>query len=890
MKNTYPHLTIRTLLLFIVTLTIKHSFAQTNVSYFVPLPDQDIHSSLKVYTDARSTSISSSINSVISIAVVEDGAVVRYDHWEDGYEANINSPIQSTTRVWGDNNPANGIPPGYATDVLICGSVITLENVVPIPRVASNVLFDGRDRIASNRSLAISRAGWAPTPGTVLAGAVEVLDRSSQGTDFKVPVGQNTAGSASMFERTELYIMAYDNATSVQVDADANGSFELTRTLAMGESYRMPGGVLQGARVLASKNVQVHILTGDVGASYESRWFTLFPTANWGNAYYSPVATTNVNAKAVVFLYNPNGASLSVTATTATGTTAITVPANGTARYVMPQNSGALFSSTGAPFFAVTTIDSDNADSGNQTYDWGMTLLPESYLSQSLTVGWGPGSSNLSANGSPVWVMARKATTIYVDLDGDPLTGPLTDPNGQKYNYTVALSPYQSFRIYDNTDNSQTGMRVYTLDGAKIAAAWGQDPSVAGPGNPFLDMGTTIPPALVLNSFKTADITTDSDGDKQVDPNDVVTYRIIVSNRATYDAISITVADTLPSQLQYISGSMVRKSSVPANNGPVANSGATAFPLDEGGRSLGTFLANQVDTLEFRVTALGTVTSLSQVRNTARIATSDGRSYSPSVTLPVDNTFTGCVIDFTNSAYTTTAPSYQVNSPVYIKLTATYLNTSSTTIQTVQVTLKNNTNGDSELMTLTETGNNTGIFTASRPTSNSAGDATNDGTLKALIGHSITVTHTNSFYGDECSKTATITPLTFTKPLYLSTDGTGSPDQDLDRIHPGLVTPVDNTTATSQQIGFVGTVGQSNGVAIWHENGITDTPVQSLRRNCQYFRVRAYHPHGRQQPSWHAHVGPVAHRSKRGLYAGGYPREDDISSSLEWLQLGGGYV
>ena len=188
MKNLYPRF-LSTLLIALLLLTgLRGTFAQ-NVTYFVPLPDQDIYNSLKVYTDARSTSISNSINSVISIAVVEDGAVIRYDHWEDGYEANINSPTQSTTKVWGDNNPANGIPPGFATDVLKCGSVIALENLVPIPRVASSVLYDGRDKIASNRSLSISRSAWSPTPGTVLAGAAEVLDKSSQGTDFRVPVG-----------------------------------------------------------------------------------------------------------------------------------------------------------------------------------------------------------------------------------------------------------------------------------------------------------------------------------------------------------------------------------------------------------------------------------------------------------------------------------------------------------------------------------------------------------------------------------------------------------------------------------------------------------------------------------------------------------------------------
>ncbi len=28
--------------------------------------------------------------------------VIYYDHWEDGYEADINFPTQNTTEVWGD--------------------------------------------------------------------------------------------------------------------------------------------------------------------------------------------------------------------------------------------------------------------------------------------------------------------------------------------------------------------------------------------------------------------------------------------------------------------------------------------------------------------------------------------------------------------------------------------------------------------------------------------------------------------------------------------------------------------------------------------------------------------------------------------------------------------
>ena len=45
------------------------------------------------------------------------GTVIIYDHWEDGYEAESNNPIQLTTETWGDGNLSNGIAPGYPTDI-----------------------------------------------------------------------------------------------------------------------------------------------------------------------------------------------------------------------------------------------------------------------------------------------------------------------------------------------------------------------------------------------------------------------------------------------------------------------------------------------------------------------------------------------------------------------------------------------------------------------------------------------------------------------------------------------------------------------------------------------------------------------------------------------------
>ena len=86
--------------------------------FFVPLPESAV--------DAALTSVGASttgtMHSVISITAVADGTIVYYDEWEDGFEPVLESSVQSTTQVWGDNDPSNGIPPGFASDILDAGS------------------------------------------------------------------------------------------------------------------------------------------------------------------------------------------------------------------------------------------------------------------------------------------------------------------------------------------------------------------------------------------------------------------------------------------------------------------------------------------------------------------------------------------------------------------------------------------------------------------------------------------------------------------------------------------------------------------------------------------------------------------------------------------------
>lgn len=71
---------------------------------FVPLPADDLQGAFEsINTDAGTT-----LDFTVGIAVTSQGAVVYYDEWEDGYEADISTPVQNTTEVWGDGFPGNG--------------------------------------------------------------------------------------------------------------------------------------------------------------------------------------------------------------------------------------------------------------------------------------------------------------------------------------------------------------------------------------------------------------------------------------------------------------------------------------------------------------------------------------------------------------------------------------------------------------------------------------------------------------------------------------------------------------------------------------------------------------------------------------------------------------
>ena len=92
--------------------------------FYLPMPEAQI----RLACTAVESSVGTNFESIFSIVVSADATVIYYDHWEDGYEINLASPTQSTTKIWGDGIDANGIPPGFVHDPvgLTNGTVITL--------------------------------------------------------------------------------------------------------------------------------------------------------------------------------------------------------------------------------------------------------------------------------------------------------------------------------------------------------------------------------------------------------------------------------------------------------------------------------------------------------------------------------------------------------------------------------------------------------------------------------------------------------------------------------------------------------------------------------------------------------------------------------------------
>jgi hypothetical protein len=487
------------------------SDASKSHTYYIPYPENDAYDAL--LASSNTTMPSNNLRTIISIKIPYPGMTIVWDEWEDGYEASALNPTQSTTKVWGDGNPYNGIAPGYPSDIIPSSGNIVLDNTMNSnPRNPAQFYFDGKDKVTSNGQLAITQVTGEPTRMPVQAIKTNVTSTYDFGQSFTIPIGQNF--NSQDFRYTSLFIRAAQNNTVVSIDKDNNGTLETVVNLNEGNSYLVNGGVMTGATVTSTKPVGVELNAGGVD-QFSIRNAPIFPATWYSHTYYTPVPTSDnpgdapKDSSAVMF-YNSLNRPININwyfGSSANGT--ITVAAKSARRFPLAYSTTSTYkfvNPTGESYTAIEMVDSYTPGSGGNdgsTYDWSFNLISEARLTDYTTVAWAPGGLDLDAtpgpdvNGNPIWVTPTANTTIYVKYNGN-VTGNagLISPCGLRYDIAYNVNALNYIKIKDPNDNDQGGIAIYTCNGAKIAAVYGEDPmgSGTGYGVAYWDVGSTLQP------------------------------------------------------------------------------------------------------------------------------------------------------------------------------------------------------------------------------------------------------------------------------------------------------------------------------------------------------------------------------------------------------------
>ncbi|HMP90904.1 MAG TPA: hypothetical protein PJ991_11940, partial [Kiritimatiellia bacterium] len=609
-------------------------FSEIVQTYYVPVNEE----AMRTYFTNINSGVSNPTNvAVIGISVFASNTIIVVDHWEDGYESDLNNPTQSTTRVWGDGNAANGCAPGVVpctdlNDILQRGQFIgAVTNINAQPRNPAVIAIDGRDKIGANRPIALTRMAWPAQAGigSLLGDASEVFDTSTWGTRYVFPVGTNVVPSITpgVYNYSMASIMARTNGTVVVIDRNSDGIPEVVTNLNEGQVFNYEN-IISGGTVTSSAPVQVHILTGIRGSSYAARWYTIPPIETWSSELYNPVAITRASYTNLIALFNPNTNPITIFAefVVAGSNTIVSynVPARGHTFHTnaIGSTNGVtfqahrFFTTNNAPFYGSGIVDAVGAT--GQLYDWGYGLVPKRLLSTVLLLGYAPGQTpGITPDGvnrHPVFVTANRATMIYVDFNGDG--GAFSNDCGE-YDIAIPIQYLESIRIYD-PDGDQSGMKLFTCDGAEMAAAWGQDPSRSFSGDTLaMDVGYTVLPLPSILAEKEVDFSPGGDlnNDGFLNPAEIIRYTITITNPTLTISGGIFVRDELPPEVIYVENSTF------LDGNPVLDSGFTPFPLDETGLFIGTLEAGESRTLYFDATVLSPYTStVSVITNQAFVS------------------------------------------------------------------------------------------------------------------------------------------------------------------------------------------------------------------------------------------------------------------------------
>jgi len=486
------------------------------------------------------------IHNVVTVSISTDSVTVYYDHWENGY-----------------GTGSTGIDETYVVNK---GDVLTFESAnIIVPRNsastctstnfngASTACYDGGDRIyVAGGAVSVAETFWPEVTGTVFANAWEVYPVKPYQSNYTLPVGENLAGGPlnyTDFSQVFVIVQATQDNTNIQIDNPAVAGVEVNVTLNRGQVTQL-FHVNTGTTITGTLPIQVQFIVGqpNPGILSDSRSYTAVPSQLWESFYYGSVPSFNGTNATDVFIYNPSASPLTINYQDNLGSGSFSIPANATRSYqsltgrYVPVNSAIFLSASDGTtkFWAIGSANTEDAD-----YNYGFAFIPPSSLTSEYFISWAPGTTDLSDNGSPVFITPiTDNTTIFVDYS----------PTDGVIDVTFTLDRIQMQRIFD-PDNDNTGMHIWAT--SPIVVVWGEDANTAAPGNPYIDAGYSI---LPLNqTWIDVILTMDKSSDPSVIASaigQVSTFTLITKT----DAIGlqdVSILDTLPPGWGYVAGSSI---------------------------------------------------------------------------------------------------------------------------------------------------------------------------------------------------------------------------------------------------------------------------------------------------------------------------------------------
>ncbi|MCE7044534.1 Ig-like domain-containing protein [Dyadobacter sp. CY312] len=490
--------------------------ANADKLFYLPFPENTTQLLASLRSAGNSTTNNvANMRTAVSLSIPYPSTIVVYDHWEDGYEADINTPTQGTTQIWGDGILSNGVAPGTTNDLIPPGFTITMDNTFAYTRPTSTVVYDGKDKIYTSNEVAITKFSGSTSTYALQSVKTNVVDVSKFGNLYVLPFGEDVPTKFSMstvvFKYTGLFIRAIENGTVVTISIPASGALPAhvatSPTLNEGEVWYYAGtasptgsdptdvnkaiDLKAGTVVSSTKKFGVDAVFGGIDG-FGTRNIPLYPAEFFGSEYFTPVYSTSANNDVYAYFVNPNANPITINWNRGNGSTGSFIVAGGGAisRHQLNAATGTRYTSAGGePFQGVVIVD-DNASSSSM-YDWAYTLLPINRLTSFAKLGFAPGNDGSTDNTNPVWVTTKEATIVYVKNDGNITTGTTASPCGAYFDTSYTLGALQAQKIRIGDDNS--GAAFFNCDGVPMSVAWGEEPETTTPQSaPGLDVGYTV--------------------------------------------------------------------------------------------------------------------------------------------------------------------------------------------------------------------------------------------------------------------------------------------------------------------------------------------------------------------------------------------------------------